>query len=92
MGKQLTPNYYIDIDRIDEIVTIKTTKKDSEISEQQISVAKYEIVMLLLDVILSEDLEDDEYNSNLGISIQKQSSSYKIAFNSLINQEILKKL
>lgn len=92
MGKQLTPNYYIDIDRIDEIVTIKTTKKDSEISEQQISVAKYEIVMLLLDVILSEDLEDDEYNSNLGIIVQKQSSSYKIAFNSLINQEILKKL
>lgn len=91
MGKSTNTNYYIDIDRIDEIVTIKTTKKDSEISEQQISVAKYEIVMLLLDVILSEE-ENTEYNENLGITLPNQSSSYKIAFNSLINQDIIKKL
>jgi hypothetical protein len=82
MIKIFDSQYYIDIDKVDEIVTIKNS---SETGEQHISVAKYEMIKLLLDVLLTEEEKDDV------IGFKNMSMPFKLAFNSLLNKNIINK-
>lgn len=85
MIKIFDNQYYIDIDKVDELVTIPT----SAATEQHISIAKYELVKMLLDVVLSEEEEPDE---SLGVvGIKKTSIPFRLAFNSLLNKKIINK-
>ena len=47
--------YYIDIDKIDKEVELKSIS-----GESQIHLVKYETIKLLVDIIVSEDGEVDE--------------------------------
>lgn len=89
MIKIFNENYYIDLDVIQKLSTFET---DNEVmsggSEQHISVVKYEMIKLMLDVILSENEEVDE---KLGMSASSNSIPFKLAFNTLLNNRIINK-
>lgn len=89
----LGEQYYIDVQEIDNKIAIPYTLESIEIdgqNEPHISVAKWEVYKNLIDVILSEREELDE---NLGIhSAKNLSIPFKFAFNTLLINNIIKKL
>jgi hypothetical protein len=81
----LNEHYYIDLDLISDSVTYDTSISGD--SEQHISVVKYELIKIMVDVVLSESEETDEklgHKSNLSIP-------FKLAFNTLLNNKIINK-
>lgn len=89
----LGEQYYIDVQEIDNKIAISTTLEstdDDGQNEPQISVSKWEVYKNLIDVVLSEREELDE---NLGIhSAKNLSIPFKFAFNTLLINNIIKKL
>jgi hypothetical protein len=92
----LGDNYYLDINELEKQVSYEKsvlpliTTGETENSEQQISVTRFETFKLLIDVILTEreDLDD-----SLGVHAGKDLSvPFKIAFNTLLINNILKTL
>ena len=81
MVKIFDNQYYIDIDKVDELVTIPV----SGVTEQHISIAKYELVKMLIEVVLSDEDETDET-----LGMKKLSIPFRLAFNSLLNKKIIK--
>ena len=77
-------NYYIDIDKVDKEVELKSVSGDS-----QIHLVKYELIKMLVDIVLTEDEIVDE---NLGMKNNEVSIPFKIAFNSLLVKKIINKL
>jgi len=89
----LGEKYYIDVQEIDNKIaipaTLESTNDDGQ-NEPQISVSKWEVYKNLIDVVLSEREELDE---NLGIhSAKNLSIPFKFAFNTLLINNIIKKL
>ncbi len=88
MIKIFNENYYIDLDVIQKMSTFESTDDSvSGSSEQHISVVKYEMIKLMLDVLLSENEEVDE---KLGLN-SSHSIPFKLAFNTLLNNHIINK-
>lgn len=91
----LGEKYYIDVQEVDNKIAIVNTNEFTndnlnEQNEPQISVSKWEIYKNLIDVVLSEREEIDE---NLGIhSAKNLSIPFKFAFNTLLINNIIKKL
>lgn len=89
----LNENYYIDIDELENQVSLSKSKiivSSGETENEQISVTRYETFKLLLDVILTERESIDE---SLGIHSAKDLSiPFKISFNTLLLNKIIKKL
>jgi hypothetical protein len=85
----LGESYYIDFDRIEEYIDMSG---DEEIvlsggSDMRINIVKYELIKTMIEVIISEDAEIDE---KLGIKNSNNISvPFKIAFNSLLNKNII---
>jgi hypothetical protein len=99
MLKILNEEYYLDFDRIEEFVNIPQTKEVVDVKEneedddldeagQQISIVKYEMIKMMIDVILTEGGEVDEV---MGARSSELSIPFKLAFNSLLNKKILNK-
>jgi hypothetical protein len=99
MLKFLGENYYIDIDELEKQISYESPianqlgdedMESVEKSEQQISVARFEIYKNLVDVILTEREELDE---GLGLhGANNLTIPFKIAFNTLLINKILKTL
>ena len=84
MLKILGEHYYLDLDRIEKYISIPS---ETGVTENHISVMKYEMVKFMTEVLLSEKEEIDEALGNKSnISIP-----FKIAFNTLLNKELLNK-
>jgi fructose-1-phosphate kinase PfkB-like protein len=81
-------SYYIDIDGITEKCRTGNQIKEEDGSETtEINIFKYEIIKMCLERVLNEFNEADE---ELGAFAQNGTSpSFKIAFNTLIKNEIL---
>jgi hypothetical protein len=96
MLKILNEEYFLDFDRIEDYINIPKTKEVVESEEdddlddatQQISIVKYEMIKMMVDVILSEGGEVDEV---MGTRSSELSIPFKLAFNSLLNKKILNK-
>ena len=92
----LGENYYIDVNEFEDQVSLINSKYytpplsgESE-NEQQISVTRYETFKSLIEVILTEREELDE---NLGMHAAKNLTiPFKIAFNTLLMNKIIKTL
>ena len=83
--------YYIDFDRITEKCGInkRLTESVDEVEEetQTINIFKYELIKMCIERILTEDTDIDE---NLGaFASNGLTISFKVAFNTLIKNEIL---
>ena len=77
-------NYYIDIDKIDKEVELKSTS-----GESQIHLVKYEMIKHMVETILTEDEIVDE---TMGMKSKEISIPFKISFNSLLMKNIINKL
>jgi hypothetical protein len=82
-------NYYIDIDGITDKCKTGNTIKDEDNNETlEVNIFKYEVIKMCLERILNDYEDVDE---EIGVFAQKDTSiSFKIAFNTLIKNEILK--
>ena len=84
-------NYYIDIDGITEKCrtgyTIKEDDEDDVNEATEINIFKYEIIKMCLERILGEV---DEVDEEMGVFAKNNTTtSFKIAFNTLIKYKIL---
>ena len=82
-------NYYLDIDGITEKCRTGNTIKEEDGTEStEINIFKYEIIKMCIERTLNEFNEVDE---EMGVFAQSDTGiSFKIAFNTLIKNEILK--
>ena len=92
----LGENYYIDVNELEDQVSLINSKyytpplSGETENEQQISVTRYETFKSLIEVILTEREELDE---NLGMHAAKNLTiPFKIAFNTLLMNKIIKTL
>jgi hypothetical protein len=89
----LGENYYVDIDEIENSVSFESLSKnelEEIVKEQQISLTKWEVIKMMLEVVLSESDTVDEKlgrHSTADITIP-----FKIAFNTLLMNKIIKKI
>jgi hypothetical protein len=88
MLKILGDHYYLDLDKIEEFTTIKPPEDYTGLSENHISVVKYDMVKVLIEVLMTENEEVDE---TLGIKTNDLSIPFKLSFNSLLNKKLLNK-
>jgi hypothetical protein len=77
-------NYYIDLDKIDKEVELKSTS-----GESQIHLVKYEMIKHMVETVLTEDEIVDE---NMGMKSKEVSLPFKLSFNSLLMKNIINKL
>lgn len=84
-------NYYIDLERIEEFIDLTNVINDElsgSTNEHKINVVKFEMVKMMLEVIMSEQVDGDE---KLGIMNSELSIPFRLAFNSLLNKKIINK-
>jgi len=84
MLKVLGEHYYFDLDKIEKYINIPI---GSGVTENHISVMKYEMVKLMSEVMMSEKEDVDEAlggKSNVSIP-------FKFAFNTLLNKGLINK-
>jgi len=106
MLKILNEYYYLDLDKMEELVNIPTKEKTEEKTEgvksegndseneeldgmtQHISIVKYDMLKVMIDVLMTESEEVDE---KLGPKSTEISIPFKLAFNTLLNKKIINK-
>ncbi len=76
------------MDKIENYINVDPPENFTGISENHISVVKYEMVKILTETVLTENEEIDE---NLGAKASGLSIPFKIAFNSLLNKKLINK-
>jgi hypothetical protein len=90
----LGENYFIDFDEIEKYIDMSDTleiekeTEESGTSEMKVNIIKYEMIKMMLETILSEDLEVDD---KLGLKSSSNAISvpFKLAFNSLLNKNLI---
>jgi hypothetical protein len=86
MLKLFNENYFIDINEIEKFVNLEIVEISGGTSEQQIKYVKYEMVKMMMEVLMTEREDADEMLGNKSaVSIP-----FKLAFNTLLNENILK--
>jgi hypothetical protein len=85
MLKILNEHYYVDLDRLEQYVNIPQTTGDSE---NHISVVKYDMIKVMMEVLLTED---DLVDEALGEKSNELTIPFKLAFNTLLNKKIINK-
>jgi hypothetical protein len=90
MKNVLGENYFIDLDAVENYLdmSLEPSIENSGVTETKVNLIKFEMVKMLLEVILSEDVEMDD---KLGIKSSNSSTSipFKIAFNTLLNKKLI---
>ncbi len=87
MIKFLGEHYFLDLDAIEDYIEVPPNSASTENTENTISVTKYEMVKMLMEVLMTEKEEVDETLGNkASVSIP-----FKIAFNTLINKKLIDK-
>jgi hypothetical protein len=87
MLKLFNEHYYIDIEEIEKFVNLEIITLSGGTSEQQIKYVKYEMVKMMMEILMTEREDADEMLGNKSaVSIP-----FKLAFNTLLNENILKK-
>ena len=85
MLKILNEHYYVDLDVMETYVNIPTASGDVE---NHISVVKYDMLKVMMEVILTED---DLVDEALGEKNNELTIPFKLAFNTLLNKKIINK-
>ena len=85
MLKILGQEYFLDLDKIEGYINIPNPSGGSE---NHISVIKYEMVKMMIEILITEHENIDE---SLGEKSSEISIPFKIAFNTLQNKQLLTK-
>jgi len=89
MLKLFNDHYYIDLDEIENVVNLEIVQLSGGTTEQQIKFVKYDIIKMMLETVLTEREEVDD---NLGLSSSNGTTiPFKISFNTLLQNKIIKK-
>jgi hypothetical protein len=88
MLKILGEHYYLDLDKIEEFTNVTPSENFTGVSENHISVVKYDMVKLLIEILMTENEQIDE---TLGMKSSEVTIPFKMAFNSLINKKLINK-
>jgi hypothetical protein len=87
MLKLFNEHYYIDMNEIEDFVNLEIVTLSGGTNEQQIKFVKYEMIKMMMEVLMTEREDADEMLGNKSaVSIP-----FKLAFNTLLNENILKK-
>lgn len=87
MLKLFNEHYYIDMNEIEEFVNLEIVTLSGGTNEQQIKFVKYEMIKMMMEVLMTEREDADEMlGKSASVSIP-----FKLAFNTLLNENILKK-
>ena len=83
-------NYFVDFDEIESYIDMSdviVTPASGDSSDMKVNIIKFEMVKMMLETVLSEH---DDVDESLGIkSSTKTSIPFKIAFNSLLNKNLI---
>jgi hypothetical protein len=86
-------NYFVDFDEIEKYIDMsgvpekEINEEEGGMSEMKVNIIKYEMIKMMLEVILSEETDVDE---KLGMKNSNNISvPFKIAFNSLLNKNLI---
>jgi hypothetical protein len=87
----LGENYFIDLDEIEKYLDMSDDNRFTEeltgATEMRINIIKFEMVKMLLDTVLTEQEILDE---KLGMKSNSETSiPFRIAFNSLLNKNLI---
>lgn len=81
-------NYHLNLNNIDKFVNLPNQSGDSE--NQHISIIKYEMIKIMIDVIF---LETENVDDKLSIrGAEKLNIPFKLAWNTLLRYKLLEKL
>lgn len=84
----LSEHYFIDMDEIDKYVMINVDGSSGITYEHRINIVRYETIKLMLEVLMDTGEEIDE---SLGTKSAKHLSiPFRLAFNTLLNKNIIK--
>jgi hypothetical protein len=87
MLKLFNEHYFIDMNEIEDFVNLEIVTLSGGSNEQQIKFVKYEMIKMMMEVLMTEREDADEMLGNKSaVSIP-----FKLAFNTLLNENILKK-
>jgi hypothetical protein len=87
MLKLFNEHYYIDVNEIEDFVNLEIVTLSGGSNEQQIKFVKYEMIKMMMEVLMTEREDADEMLGNKSaVSIP-----FKLAYNTLLNENILKK-
>ena len=86
MLKLFNEHYYIDMNEIEDFFNLEIVTLSGGTNEQQIKFVKYEMIKMMMEVLMTEREDADEMLGNKSaVSIP-----FKLAFNTLLNENILK--
>ncbi len=88
MLKILNEHYYLDLDKIEDYIIIEPPSDSTGQTENNISIVKYELIKILIEILMTENEVVDE---TLGHKNSELTIPFKLAFNTLINKKILNK-
>ena len=88
MLKILGEHYYLDLDKIEEFTNATPSENFTGVSENHISVVKYDMVKLLIEILMTENEPIDE---KMGMKSNEASIPFRLAFNSLLNKKLINK-
>jgi hypothetical protein len=83
MLKLFNENYYLDLDAIEKYINVQPPEGYTGIPENHISVVKYDMVKVMVDILMSENDDSDE---TLGIKSSNTTIPFRLAFNTLLNK------
>ncbi len=89
MLKILGENYYFDIDKIENYVNVEPKPDFTGVSENHISIVKYDLIKILIETLIVENEDADE---TLGLKNTELSIPFRLAFNSLYYKKLINKI
>jgi hypothetical protein len=87
MLKLFNEYYYVDMNEIEDFVNLEIVPLSGGTNEQQIKYVKYEMIKMMMEVLMTEREEADEMLGNKS----SVTIPFKLAFNTLLNEQIIKK-
>jgi len=89
MLKIIGENYYFDIDKIENYVNVEPKPDFTGVSENHISIVKYDLIKILIETLIVETEDADE---TLGLKNTELSIPFRLAFNSLYYKKLINKI
>ena len=83
-------NYYFDLDVINDYINIESKQVVTGDTDQHISVVKYEMVKMMMEIIVTEQEETDEMLGHKGSN--NLTIPFKIAWNTLLKHKMIQSL
>jgi hypothetical protein len=83
-------NYYFDLDVINDYINIESKQVITGDTDQHISVVKYEMVKMMMEIVVTEQEETDEMLGHKGSN--NLTIPFKIAWNTLLKHKMIQSL